>query len=177
MGNIRSAPCAGSSSSNLRSGCHCSHLLGTQFIGFTVVALLGRVADLTRPYLVARRTRLPVSLQIAIWTLERMFDAVSMALVVGLALLLAPDRVTTPHRELAMAGAKSALLAAVALIVLTVSLRFSGDRIARGIESTLRNKLGTSVALKIRAFRDGLDAVSSAGALLQAAALSLLMWP
>jgi hypothetical protein len=30
-------------------------LLGSQFIGFTAVALFGRLADLTRPYLIARR--------------------------------------------------------------------------------------------------------------------------
>ena len=42
------------------------YLLGTQVIGFTAVALLGRVADLTRPYLVARRSKLPIALQIAI---------------------------------------------------------------------------------------------------------------
>ena len=33
-------------------------LLGSQFIGFTAVALFGRLADLTRPYLVARRVGL-----------------------------------------------------------------------------------------------------------------------
>ena len=59
------------------------YLLGTQVIGFTAVALLGRVADLTRPYLVARRSNLPIALQIAIYTVERMFDACSMATIVG----------------------------------------------------------------------------------------------
>src|SRR3982751_3668987 len=36
-------------------------LLGSQFVGFTAVALFGRLADLTRPYLVARRVGLPLS--------------------------------------------------------------------------------------------------------------------
>ena len=61
------------------------YLLGTQVIGFTAVALLGRVADLTRPYLVARRSKLPIALQIAIYTVERMFDVCSMATIVGVA--------------------------------------------------------------------------------------------
>src|SRR6201996_4442646 len=38
------------------------------------------------------------------------------------------------------------------------------------------HKLGASLASKIRGFRDGLIAVSSGGALFQAALLSLLMW-
>jgi hypothetical protein len=152
------------------------YLLGTQVIGFTAVALLGRVADLTRPYLVARRTNLPIALQVAIYTVERMFDACSMATIVGMALLLAPNKATMPHREIAMAGARSALLAAFALIILAVAVRVAGERLAKLCESAFGHKIGTAIAAKVRAFRDGLAVVSSGGALLQAGLLSLLMW-
>lgn len=152
------------------------YLLGTQVIGFTAVALLGRVADLTRPYLVARRTRLPVALQIAIYTVERMFDACSMATIVGLALLLAPNKATMPHREIAMAGARSALAAAFALVCFAVAVRLAGEKLARLSESLFGHKFGAAVASKIRGFRDGLIVVSSTGVLLQAALLSLVMW-
>ena len=54
-------------------------LLGTQVIGFTAVALIGRVADPVRPYLVARKTGLELSTQIAVYIVERLFDAGSMA--------------------------------------------------------------------------------------------------
>lgn len=151
-------------------------LLGTQVVGFTAVALLGRVADLTRPYLVARRSSTPVALQVAIYTVERMFDAGSMAIIFALALLLAPDRATLPHKQIAIGVARGALLASLVLVVLAVAIRISGEAIARGIESTLPHKLAASIASKIRGFRDGLNAVSSVGALAQAAALSLLMW-
>ncbi|MGC2300252.1 MAG: lysylphosphatidylglycerol synthase transmembrane domain-containing protein, partial [Acidobacteriaceae bacterium] len=53
-------------------------LLGTQVIGFTAVALIGRVADLVRPYLVSKKTGLPLSSQIAVYIVERLFDAGSM---------------------------------------------------------------------------------------------------
>ena len=56
-------------------------LLGSQFIGFTAVALFGRLADLTRPYLVARRIGLPLSSQVAVYTIERMFDLGAAALI------------------------------------------------------------------------------------------------
>ena len=56
-------------------------LLGAQMIGFTAVALLGRLADLVRPYLIARRTQLPLSSQVAVYTVERMFDLGAMALI------------------------------------------------------------------------------------------------
>ncbi len=152
------------------------YLLGTQVIGFTAVALLGRVADLSRPYLVAKRTNTPLPLQIAIYTVERMFDAGSMATIVALALLLAPDRATMPHREMAMAGARSSLAAAIALVILMVAVRLAGERLAALVESTLPKKIGGAIAGKLRGFRNGLAAVASTGALAQAALLSFLMW-
>lgn len=152
------------------------YLLGTQVIGFTAVALLGRVADLTRPYLVARRTQLPIALQIAIYTVERMFDASSMAIIFSLALLLAPDRATLPHKQIAINVARGALLASLVLIVFAVAIRLSGDAIARVAEARLPQKLGAAFAHKVRGFKQGLNAVSSPAALLQGAALSLLMW-
>jgi glycosyltransferase 2 family protein len=152
------------------------YLLGTQVIGFTAVALLGRVADLTRPYLVARRAKLPVAPQIAIWTVERMLDFASMATIVSLALLLAPDRAAMPHREQAIAGAKSLLSMAALLVIFTIAVRLSGEPIAKAIEHSLPRKLGNAIASKVRSFREGLLAISAPGALIQAALLSFLMW-
>ena len=63
-------------------------LLGTQVIGFTAVALIGRVADPVRPYLVARKTGLPLGSQIAVYIVERLFDAGTMALIFSSAILL-----------------------------------------------------------------------------------------
>ncbi len=138
------------------------YLLGTQVIGFTAVALLGRVADLTRPYLVARRTKLPVALQIAIWTVERMFDFASMATIVSLALLLAPDQRDHAAPGEAMAGAKSLLSLAAVLVFFTISVRLSGEEIAGfAIERGLPGKFGAAIASKIRSFREGLIAISS----------------
>ena len=37
-------------------------LLGPQVIGFTGVALFGRLADLVRPYLIARRVKVTVGI-------------------------------------------------------------------------------------------------------------------
>ncbi len=73
-------------------------LLGTQVIGFTAVALIGRVADPVRPYLVARKTGLPLGTQIAVYIVERLFDAGSMALIFSSVILLAPAG-ALPHPE------------------------------------------------------------------------------
>src|SRR5205823_7305517 len=46
----------------------------SQFIGFTGLALLGRPAELIRPYLIAKKHNLSMSSQMAVWTVERIFD-------------------------------------------------------------------------------------------------------
>ena len=81
-------------------------LFGPQVIGFAALALFGRLADLVRPYLVARKTSLSVSSQIAVYTVERMFDLAASALIFSCALLAAPDRATLPHHEALQRGAR-----------------------------------------------------------------------
>jgi glycosyltransferase 2 family protein len=154
-------------------------LLGSQVIGFTGVALFGRPADLLRPYLVARRTELTVSSQIAVYTVERMFDLAATALIFSGALLLAPDRATLPHHEALQHGAIGALALTVALAIFAISVRVSGRAMANVAEKSLGRlspSFGHAVGNKIRAFRDGLDAIASWGEFFLALGISLLMW-
>ena len=74
-------------------------LLGTQVIGFTAVALIGRVADPVRPYLVAKRTGVTLSTQIAVYIVERLFDFGSMALIISSAIILLAPVGSLPHPE------------------------------------------------------------------------------
>jgi glycosyltransferase 2 family protein len=154
-------------------------LLGAQMIGFTAVALLGRLADLVRPYLIARRTQLPLSSQVAVYTVERMFDLGAMALIFSSALLLAPDRATLPHHEALQHTALGGLVVAFTLAVFAISVRASGKAVAALAERSLGSfstAFGHSVGNKIRAFRDGLDSIATLGDFLRALGLSLLMW-
>ncbi len=154
-------------------------LLGTQFVGFTAVALLGRIADPVRPYLVARKTGLSVSSQIAVYTVERMFDLASMALIFSFGLLFAPDRASLPHPEIVEGVARMSLLVAAALIAFAALARIAGDRVAAWVEGKFgRNspKAAHSAAEKIRAFRAGLGSISRFGDLLGATVVSLAMW-
>ncbi len=154
-------------------------LLGSQVIGFTAVALFGRLADLVRPYLISRRTQVPLASQIAVYTVERMFDLAAMALIFSSALLLAPDRATLPHHQAFQRSALVGLALAIALGIFAVAVRASGKALARAVERTmsaLSPKLGHSMGHKILAFRDGLDAIQSWAAFLCALAISLVMW-
>ena len=64
-------------------------LLPAMIVGFAGLALLGRPAELIRPYLVARRQQLPFSSQVAVWMVERIFDTGSFAVLVTLTIFFA----------------------------------------------------------------------------------------
>jgi uncharacterized protein (TIRG00374 family) len=152
-------------------------LLGTQVMGFTAVALIGRVADPVRPYLVARKTGLPLAGQLAVYIVERMFDLGSMALIFSIVLLT--TREALPHPELLSKVAKGGLLATVALAAFTIAVRLAGGAVASFLEKTLgvvSHKLANSVGQKIRTFRTGLDTMRSFADFGGAAALSIGMW-
>jgi uncharacterized membrane protein YbhN (UPF0104 family) len=59
-------------------------------IGFSAVALLGRPGELVRPLLIARKEGVALSSQLGIWTLERIFDSLTVGIMIGAALLLFP---------------------------------------------------------------------------------------
>jgi glycosyltransferase 2 family protein len=153
--------------------------LGSQVIGFTGVALFGRPADLVRPYLVARRLNLTVGSQVAVYTVERMFDLGAMALIFSLTLLFAPDRNTLPHHELMVRVAKAGFIVTVGLAVFAVFVRLSGEVLAAFTEKTvgiLSPNVGKLAADNVRAFRDGLDTLASFQDFLLALGTSLAMW-
>jgi glycosyltransferase 2 family protein len=154
-------------------------LLGSQVIGFTAVALFGRLAELVRLYLVARRTGLPLTSQMAVYTVERMFDLGAMALIFSGALLLAPDRATLPYHEALQHAALGGVAVAFALALFAITVRASGRAVANLAEkglSRISPGFGHSVGVKIHAFRDGLDSIATLGDFFLSLGLSLVMW-
>jgi glycosyltransferase 2 family protein len=154
-------------------------LIGSQVIGFTGVALFGRLADLVRPYLVARRVKLTVGSQIAVYTVERMFDLGAMALIFSLTLLFAPDRSTLPHHELMVKVAKASFIVTVCIAIFAVAVRVSGGVLAVFAEKSfgaISPGLGRSIGEKIRSFRNGLNTIASFPDFLLAFGISFAMW-
>jgi len=151
-------------------------VLGSQFIGFTAVGLFGRLADLTRPYLIAKRTKLSVSSQIAVYTVERMFDLGAAALIFSAALAFMPKTPPMPHAEVIAKLGRNSLIGTMALAIFAVVLRVTGEPVARFAQLVVSAKVGASVAEKIRGFRDGLQVLGGFKDFAYAAALSLGMW-
>jgi len=56
--------------------------------GFSAMFLLGRLGELVRPVLLARKEKLPVADMFGIYALERVFDIASMAVIGAIALML-----------------------------------------------------------------------------------------
>lgn len=161
-------------------------LLGTQVIGFTAVALIGRVADPVRPYLVAKRTGLPLSNQFAVYIVERLFDGGSMALIFSSVILVTTHLPASlgstnilPHQELVEAAARWGLVATALGALFLVVVRLAGGAVASFLESTLgvvSSRLGHTVGDKIRSFHRGLDTLRSLFDFGVTSALSLTMW-
>ncbi len=152
-------------------------LLGSQFIGFTAVALFGRLADLTRPYLVARRTELSLASQVAVYTIERMFDLGAAALIFSTALAFTPK--TMPHHEVFVKAGVLSLGATLAIALFAAVVRWAGGTVAgfaRATVGMLSKPAGESMSTKILGFRDGLNAIRSAKEFGIVALISLTMW-
>jgi len=153
------------------------HLVAAQFIGFTAAAIFGRVADLARPYMIARRLHTAVGTQIAVYSIERGFDLAAAAILFSVTLAFSPRDM--PHHEaFARAGAVSLaatlLVAAVALLI-----RFAGgglSRLARRLLHPVSPKLADGAAARVLDLRDGFRTISTLGEFLSALALSLLLW-
>jgi hypothetical protein len=169
-------------------------LLGTQVMGFTAVALIGRVADPVRPYLVAKKTGLPLAGQIAVYIVERLMDAGSMALIFSIAMIWIPAdailaatshsdwsaNLALHHRLLALLVARFGMLALTVLGALfLIVVRVSGGAVAAFFEhllSPVSKNLARSVGHKVRTFHSGLDIIRSFSDFLIAASLSIAMW-
>jgi glycosyltransferase 2 family protein len=154
-----------------------SALLPPQFIGFTAVALFGRMADVIRPALVARRIGLPVSTQFAVYTVERMFDLGAAAIIFSGALLFLPRDL--PHHEIFVRTGAVSLAGTAFLAIFAVVLRLSGAAVAafvRHVLGGLSQSIANSVADKIQDFREGLNTLASTRDLFVTVLISLAMW-
>lgn len=152
-------------------------LVGPQFTGFTAVALFGRLADLSRPYLVARKLGLTLSSQMAVYTLERMFDLGAAALIFSSALTFAPK--DTPDYALFMKVGRGSLLLTLAIAIFAGVIRVAGGAVAsfaRAVLSPVSKPIAESIAEKIEGFRDGLNGLKSFGELALVTVISLVMW-
>jgi hypothetical protein len=152
-------------------------VLPAQVIGFAGVGIFGRVADLTRPYMIAKRTETAVATQIAIYSLERTFDVASAAILFSAALAFAPE--SMPHHHEFVRAGELSLVATVFLAVFAIVIRVSGERLAAMAERLLKRaapKLASAAAERVLDMQKGFAGISTLREFAVAMLLSVVMW-
>jgi glycosyltransferase 2 family protein len=157
-----------------------TRLIVPQVVGFTGLALLGRPGEFVRPYLIARREGLEFSSQLATWAVERVFDVASVALLIGVNLLVASaqgDPFAKSHFAQRTAIVMLALSVFMAIVML--GLWWKAAAVANLAERTLRpisKKFAESVCSKLRAFAEGIHTLKDGKAFLFVTIISLAIW-
>jgi uncharacterized protein (TIRG00374 family) len=157
-------------------------LVSPTFIGFTGIALLGRAGEFIRPYLIARRTDLSFSSQLAVWTVERIFDVGAFTVLMVLAIFLPSALPSIPHPEYYVRfreGGFFLMGLVLAMAAGAVIVKRSGESVARWVEERfghLSSNFGHKLGQKIREFGQGLDTIHGPVSLLLLSAVSVGMW-
>jgi uncharacterized protein (TIRG00374 family) len=156
-----------------------AQMIPAQFIGFTSVAVLGRLGEFVRPYLVARRQQVTFTSQLAIYAVERVFDLLAAAAIIAVTLSISPSVQNLPYHQQFRRAGYLGIAAALFLALMATAIRFSGPKIADVAGrwfGVISKKLAHGVQEKILAFSHGLDAIAGWSALLQALFYSFLTW-
>jgi glycosyltransferase 2 family protein len=159
-----------------------SELVSPTLIGFTGLALLGRAGEFIRPYLIARRTDLPFSSQLAVWAVERIFDVGAFALLIVLAIFLPSALPSIPHPEYYVRFREAGFLLiafVAAMTVAAVIIGRKGEATARWVEerfSHLSSNFGHKLGQKVREFGMGLNTIHGPLSLLLLTLVSVGMW-
>ena len=165
-------------------------LVSPTLVGFTGLALLGRAGEFIRPYLIARRTDLPVSSQVAVWGVERIFDIGAFTVLMMLAIFLPSALPSIPHPEYYLRFREIGFVLTAIVAATTVAavvIRRNGERVATWIEQwrlgwvarrfpNLSSNLEHKLALRVREFGMGLNTIHGAWSMLWLTLVSVGMW-
>src|SRR5208282_5915880 len=157
-------------------------MISPTLVGFTGLALLGRAGEFIRPYLIARRTDLPFSSQLAAWAVERIFDVGAFTVLMVLAIFLPSALPAIPHPEYYERFREGGFLligVVAALTIAAIVVRRSGDAVAQWVEERfghLSANFGHKMAQKVREFGRGLDTIHSPLSMLWLILVSVGMW-
>jgi glycosyltransferase 2 family protein len=159
-----------------------AQLISPTLVGFAGLALLGRAGEFIRPYLIARRTELSFSSQLAVWAVERIFDGGAFAVLMALAIFLPSALPSIPHPEYYVKFREAGFVLIAIVVVTTLSAILIGRNeeaaglFVEGICRHFPRNLGARLAQKVREFGAGLNTIHGPLSLLWLALVSVGMW-
>jgi uncharacterized protein (TIRG00374 family) len=154
-------------------------LVAPTIIGFTGVALLGRLGEMIRPYLIARKVDLPFSSQLAVWTVERIFDFGGFAVLLIGVIFFSPSLKSLYYYAAFRKGGLLLVAFVAALAIAAWIINAKGESVAAWIERRSARHgagLGHKIAARVREFRGGLNTIHGFSEFVQLAAVSIGMW-
>jgi glycosyltransferase 2 family protein len=158
------------------------NLVRATLIGFTAIVLLGRPAEMIRPYLIAIREKVPFSSQVAAWLLERVYDLLLVLIIFGYALTVVnPDlgKLSEGLRWVLRAGGSIVILTTFLCLVFLLGMRwFSGALEQRLLDSLafLPPAYLGKIEQLIRAFSAGVRSTRSGSFTAQILGYTVLEW-
>ncbi|HLZ42839.1 MAG TPA: lysylphosphatidylglycerol synthase transmembrane domain-containing protein [Candidatus Sulfotelmatobacter sp.] len=159
-----------------------TQMVSPTLVGFTGLALLGRAGEFIRPYLIARRTDLPVSSQVAVWGVERIFDIGAFTVLMMLAIFLPSALPSIPHPEYYVRFREAGFFLTTLVTATTIAaivIRRYGEQAALWVEkrfSHLASNLGHRLGDRVREFGMGLNTIDGPLSLLSLTLVSVGMW-
>jgi uncharacterized protein (TIRG00374 family) len=146
-------------------------------IGFTGISLLGRLGEMIRPYLIARKMNLSFSSQLAVWTVERIFDFGGFAVLLISAIFFSPSVKALKYYGIFRKGGLLLIVFVAGLALAAWIISAKGELVAAWMErgghiASLRHKL----AARMREFRGGLNTIHGFSELVQLIVVSVAMW-
>src|SRR6202045_5409345 len=157
-------------------------MVSPTLIGFAGLALLGRAGEFIRPYLIARRTDLPFSSQLAVWAVERIFDVGAFTVLMVLAIFLPSALPSIPHPEYYVRFREAGFFLIAFVLGTTVGavlIGRNGEAAAHWVERRLARvslAFGHRLGQKVREFGMGLNTIHGPVSLLWLTLVSVGMW-
>jgi glycosyltransferase 2 family protein len=154
-------------------------LIAPTIIGFTGISLLGRLGEMIRPYLIARKVGLSFSSQLAVWTVERIFDFGGFAVLLISAIFFSPSVAALRYYSRFRKGGLLLIVFVAVLAIAAWIINAKGELVADWMERGLPGQvagLRHKLAARIREFRGGLNTVHGFSELVQLTAVSVAMW-
>jgi uncharacterized protein (TIRG00374 family) len=158
-------------------------LFVAQVLGFSSIYLVGRPGEVVRPALIARSEGVSFGSQLAILLLERIYDVVTMVILVALAFDFQPPHVTSYRAAATLRriheGVDSILVLTALLVAGLVLFRLYTETLTafvRQVFSFLPPKLQSALEGFLRSLAAGLDSIRNWRDLLLTLVCTVLLW-